>query len=237
MALCLLSIIFYPLGSKLAISQLETDFFVDLNVDFVTNKGAHEQLRNLLKVHDNFFDVLKNKTLMVLPAFAVMNNDESNKDTTARHQKLTFPEPPAHKQELIKQYSTGLVEPFHLAQFPEQHGPTQFSIWLENLEPSGSFYYSITYQPQFEPFVLAYRHGLPRYWTGFRGHFYNQSSWMAESHRLGFRLAVLRDFFVVYLGAASSTFATTKKWKSREWQNFLDYKDRGHTGKNETASG
>lgn len=122
MALCLLSIIFYPLGSKLAISQLETDFFVDLNVDFVTNKGAHEQLRNLLKVHDNFFDVLKNKTLMVLPAFAVMNNDESNKDTTARHQKLTFPEPPAHKQELIKQYSSGLVEPFHLAQFPEQHG-------------------------------------------------------------------------------------------------------------------
>ena len=199
----------------MAISQLETDFFLALDVDFVTNKGAHEQLRNLYTTWPNLTDMLKNKTLVVWPAFGPV---------------ATQTAAPDNKNQVQSWYKQGLIEPFQRQQFPAKHGPTQYELWFQNSSQVGPSY-PISYQTQFEPFVLAYRHGLPRYSSGFAGHTYNRSSWTAETHRLGYRFQALRDFFVFSTGTTPAAAGRDAPvLKAREWQNFLAYKERIYNG-------
>lgn len=211
-------------------SQLETDYFVALDVDFVTNVGAHQQLRNLLDIYPNLTEVLKDKTLLVLPAFesAVVNvttRNETGHEVIEKQPKTL--EAPLNKKDLIDKYYHNIVDPFHLAQFPPGHGPTRFPIWFENR--TGPLY-PISYHHRFEPYVLAYRHGLPKYWTGFRGYFFNKYSWFVEVDSMGYKFAVLRDFFVFHVGLSGGS-TKIPLWKSREWQKFLRYKDRIHGNK------
>ena len=53
----------------------------------------------------------------------------------------------------------------------------------------------------YEPYVIACKHapGLPKYWAGFRGYEHNKLSWFTDLFFSGFRLAVLKDWFVVHL--------------------------------------
>ena len=226
--------------SNLAISQLETDYFVALDVDFVTNKNAYQQLRDLYTAYPNFTEVIKNKTLLVFPAFASTVSNNNNNDAAAlqnnkaqqRNKAVPAPVAPRDKQELRQKYDQGLVEPMHLQQFPFKHGATQFNVWLQQEASSTEPFYPISYEPQFEPVVLAYRHGLPRYWTGYRGHSYNKSSWTTETHNLGYKFAVLRNFFVVY--DQTPKMGKVQELKYHEWDKFVEYRERVRRG-NQTA--
>eukprot|EP00977_Amphora_coffeiformis_P023614 scaffold13793_cov165-Amphora_coffeaeformis.AAC.6 len=198
-----------------------------LDVDFVTSAGAYGQLRNLLDVYPNLFDVLRNKTLLVLPAFESSRYEVTTKNATGHEivtQQVKTLEAPLDKKDMIQKVRAGIVEPFHLKQFPPGHGPTRFPIWFDNR--TGPLY-PITYHRKFEPYVLAYRHGLPRYWTGFRGYFFNKYSWFVEVNAMGYNFAVLRDFFVFHVGLSGGS-TKIPAWKSREWQKFLRYKDLIH---------
>ena len=218
---------FDSLHSNLAISQLETDFFVALDVDFVTNVGAYGQLRNLLDVYPTLLDVLRNKTLLVLPAFESSKYNVTTKNATGHEvitQQVKTLEAPLDKKAMIQEVDAGIVEPFHLKQFPPGHGPTRFPIWFDNR--TGPLY-PIEYNRKFEPYVLAYRHGLPRYWTGFRGYFFNKYSWFVEVNSMGYNFAVLRDFFVFHVGVSGGS-TKIPEWKRHEWQKFLRYKELIH---------
>jgi hypothetical protein len=212
---------------NLAMSQLETDYFVALDVDFVTNENAHQQLRDLYQAYPNLTSILKDKTLLVLPAFESVTYNVTTKNETGHEviqRQVKTLQAPVDKKDLINQYAADIVDPFHLKQFPPGHGPTRFPIWFENR--TGPIY-PITYHPRFEPYVLAYRHGLPKYWTGFRGYFFNKYSWFVEVDSMGYKFAVLRDFFVFHVGLSGGS-TKIPVWKSREWQKFLRYVDRVH---------
>lgn len=212
---------------NLAMSQLETDFFVALDVDFVTNVGAHGKLRELLTIYPNLTEVLRDKTLLVLPAFEAATYNVTFKNETGHEVVERRPktlDAPTDKLDLLQKMDEGIVEPFHLKQFPPGHGPTRFPIYFDNR--TGPLY-PIEYHHRFEPYVLAYRHGLPRYWTGFRGYFFNKYSWFVETHAMGYSFAVLRDFFVFHVGISGGS-TKIPAWKSREWQKFLRYKEQIH---------
>jgi hypothetical protein len=212
---------------NIAMGQLETDFFVALDVDFVTSVGAHGQLRELMTTYPNFTEVLRTKTLFVLPAFESVTYNETFVNETGHTVVEKRPktlEAPDTKEEVIRQVKAGIVAPFHLKQFPPGHGPTRFPLYFANT--TGPIY-PITYHHRFEPYVLAYRRGLPKYWTGFRGYFFNKYSWFVETHSMGYEFAVLRDFFVFHVGLSGGS-SRIPAWKSREWQKFLHYRDQVH---------
>jgi hypothetical protein len=50
--------------------------------------------------------------------------------------------------------------------FPPGHYPTNFSYWLQpNVNKDFSF--SVEYSKRFEPYVIAYKRGIPDFWDGF----------------------------------------------------------------------
>ena len=75
-------------------------------------------------------------------------------------------------------------------------GPTNFPKFLRNA--TGTFY-DIEYKNVYEPYVMGYRPGIPRYWEEFRGYGYNKFSWFFELHRACYEFGVLRDFFLVHM--------------------------------------
>ena len=213
---------------NLAMSQLQTDYFVALDVDFVTNVGAHGQLRQLLHDYPAVATLLRNKTLLVLPAFESESRNVTSRNATGHvvwHEQVVTMQAPNDKHDLIQQYDHGIVAPFHLRHFPPGHGPTRFGLWFDN--QTGPIYPTV-YHKRFEPYVLAYRKGLPLYWTGFRGYFFNKYSFFFECHSMGYNFAVLRDFFVFHVGKSGGS-SRIPKWKSIQWQKFLDY-NRRHWG-------
>ena len=56
---------------------------------------------------------------------------------------------------------------------------------------------------------------------------------LVEVDSMGYKFAVLRDFFVFHVGLSGGS-TKIPPWKSREWQKFLRYKDRIHGNKTVT---
>ena len=173
---------------EMALQHIETDFFLALDVDFVTPVNCHEQLSSLIADHPELDAALRDKTLMVLPAF---NHEVRLDDHELRNDVL-----PSRKDEFIQLVKQGTATEFHVAKYFPGHGPTNFPRWYET---ENEICYPITYMAGFEPYVLGYRDNVPHYWEGFRGHGYNKVSWFIEAHAKGYSFAVLRDFFVVHL--------------------------------------
>jgi hypothetical protein len=60
---------------------------------------------------------------------------------------------------------------FQKKSVPGGHGPTQYEKWLNSTNTSGDIYgISITKEEsnRFEPYVLGFKPGIPRYWEGKR---------------------------------------------------------------------
>ena len=178
----------YPhnLLRNLAMDHLGTDFFLAIDVDFLTNAHCHENLKALIQTDVTVRDKLRSKTLLVLPAF------ERFETETKTQGPLNVADT---KAALIQQLDKNEVAPFHLEKFPPGHGPTNFSKWRTATTNT----YPVEYVKQFEPYVVGYRYFVPRYWPHFRGFGFNKLSWIMECNYTGFQFAVLRDFFVVHL--------------------------------------
>jgi hypothetical protein len=180
-----------------------------MDVDFVTEKDAHQRLLSLVRTDPAVKAALHSKRLFVLPAFGSAHGAHS----------LFIPETKAVACNM--EGETRSVSPFEIDVWPPSHIPTNYSLWCSG--NTGNFY-DVSYKPDFEPYVLAYRHGLPRYWEGFRGYYYDKLSFFAEAHALSYKFSVLRDFFVYHVGEAGNGLRKkvpppTRK-KKEEWAAF-----------------
>jgi len=174
---------------NLAIEYLDTDFFVAVDVDFIPNLDAHEGLDALLhEPRSKLRKELTNHRLFVLPAFERF----APKDSEAVTEDLL----PQSKAELKDMFKNKQVVGFHMLGSPLGHGPTNFPLWLKNKTDT---FYEIEYKNVYEPYVMGYRPGIPRYWEDFRGYGYNKFSWYMELHKACYQFAVLRDFYVVHM--------------------------------------
>jgi hypothetical protein len=129
-----------------------------------------------------------NKTMMILPAF---NHEFKLQDNQVQDHVL-----PSTKQEALNMVHRNELTPFHVARFFPGHGPTAFGKWSKE-EFDGSWY-RIHYVMRFEPYVLAYKPGIPHHWQGFRAFGFNKLSWFIGYHYMGFQFGVLRDFFLCH---------------------------------------
>mmetsp|Transcript_21964 Transcript_21964/g.36345 ORF Transcript_21964/g.36345 Transcript_21964/m.36345 type:complete len:450 (+) Transcript_21964:68-1417(+) len=172
----------------LAQRSIESNYFLLMDVDFIPSPGAYAYLKNSLE-NDYFWNRLRNNTVFVLPAFERFSKDD---DSVA-----TLDMVPNTKRQLQMSMNRGEAATFH-AYFPPGHYPTNYTKWFEpNLE--NEFSYPVEYMKRFEPYVVAYKRGIPDFWDGFRGFGFNAATWFWELDIAGYSFEVVRDHYLVHL--------------------------------------
>ena len=94
------------------------------------------------------------------------------------------------------------------------------------MENKTNEFYGIEYKNVFEPYVLGYKRGIPRYCQDFRGYGYNKFSWFFEIHKAGYDFAVLRDLYVVHMNHPIPPLKQKNdmtEWNRGHWKKFKDY--------------
>ena len=158
---------------NLALEHAESDYFLALDGDFVPPPEAHAGLAGLIRGHAGLREGLRARTLFVLPAFEAVGAPP-HRAADAAESLL-----PRSKRDVLRKVRDGSLVEFH-AQFKRGHGATRYQTWLKD---STDVFYTIDYEERFEPYVLGYRHGVPKLWTRFRGFGYNKASWFVQLDR------------------------------------------------------
>lgn len=194
---------------NLAMDYVETDYFIPLDADFVTNEKAYPDLMRLLHKDLSIKRALDDKTALILPAF----------ESTTKNYGMNISSVPSSKNQINELVKGEIVQGFHMKTYARGHRVAKFEKWYENKSPA---IYDTAYNPGMEPYFLVKRQGLPPYWTGFRGFGYNKKAWVEHIFRLDYKFAVLRDFFVFHVGN-SATDIFIKPWNHVEKQKFDAY--------------
>lgn len=208
-----------------ALSLTDTDFFLTLDVDFVTAPNAAQALTDLLKSDPQLVNHLELQHFMVLPAFdSFVEIDDS--------QLLTSPDDvsralPSNKSEIQDFLDLDIIYPFHLEEFPLGHGATNFDKWLLNNDGISNFYL-IDYALKYEPYVLGYKDmsTLPKYWRNFRGHGFNKWTWLADAYFSEYNFGVLTcpQCFVTHMPHSYHDKAIADIEEYRRWIAHLPNK-------------
>ena len=148
---------------NVAMEAAESDYVLPIDAEFIPlPEGCHERLLAALKSPSSPLLVNKQR-LFVLPAFELKPQQGTNK-TRASESQL-----PVSKFDLLEKLKTKEATPFHFDVFERGHGPTNFTKWV-NLPPSmDETFYDIPNDRRvmdgaFEPYVMAFKSGLPKYW-------------------------------------------------------------------------
>lgn len=187
---------------NLVLEHLKSDYFVAMDADFVTSPNAHGNLLKLIKANrEGIRDQLQQKSMFVLPAFELLAPEGYDSPTEDMI--------PRNRNQVLEQLNQKTLLPFHA----EWHGhtPTNYDQWINSTSttpPTSA--YRIQYKMFFEPYVLGYKHGMPRYWKNFRGFGYNKWSWFLEISKAGYDFWVLRDFWVAHLNHPISKESNTE---------------------------
>eukprot|EP00980_Cylindrotheca_fusiformis_P001615 scaffold363_cov56-Cylindrotheca_fusiformis.AAC.34 len=198
----------YPFNTlrQVALDGVESDYFLAMDVDFIPlPENCHGNLTETLskiKVPNNNNN--KNNHLFVLPAFSIFPLPN---ETHARPEMV-----PSTKREAKKMIHRNQMKQFHKYSFPRGHGPTQYKTWLleeQNNDVAGGttagsdlvYEINVTRRQSiaYEPYVVGFKPGMPRYWEDFRGFGFDKISFFQECYAAGYRYYVLKDFFCAHL--------------------------------------
>ena len=210
---------------NLAMDYLDGDFFVAADVDFIPTPDCHRQLVDLFARNPRVRQKLVTKTVLVLAAF--------ERHMPKADREVTEDLLPQTKAQVIDMVKTGKGNGFHMAGSSAGHGPTDYEKWMGN---KTNDFYGIPYKNIFEPYILGYKRGIPRYWQDFRGYGFNKFSWFFEIHKAGYEFAVLRDFWVVHMNHPIPDLKKKNNMTDRNrghWRKSKDYLSKQYAKKKE----
>mmetsp|Transcript_21536 Transcript_21536/g.30421 ORF Transcript_21536/g.30421 Transcript_21536/m.30421 type:complete len:468 (-) Transcript_21536:104-1507(-) len=184
---------YYPMNHlrNLALDNIQSDYFLAIDADFITDDTAHVEIKAELKKKQKFYKDLHNKNLYVLPAFEHFMPSELEKNNITVQTESPLP---TTKPQLMQMIAENKTAPFH-KYFRKGHGSTNYQKWYTDEE---NFSYPIKYELRFEPYVIGYKRGVARYWSGFRGFGFNKYSWLFELHHMGYKYRVVRRHFTIH---------------------------------------
>lgn len=155
----------YPhnLLRNVAVDAVESDYVLALDVDFIPfPRGCHDRVMQVMQSNSSLLE--RKKTLFILPAFQIYPKQS---ETHAKEEML-----PSSNAEIKGMIEERKMSPFHVNVSYGGHGPTHFKKWLNRQESQNEkeAFYDIAIDARestfFEPYVLAYKQGLPKYWEG-----------------------------------------------------------------------
>ncbi|GMR62451.1 hypothetical protein PMAYCL1PPCAC_32646, partial [Pristionchus mayeri] len=166
---------YYPINylRNVALNASKTDFAYLADVDFIPSQGLYDNLRSVVK------NVNMNKKALVIPAFE-----------TSSSEKLHFPK---SRDELIKEWEDGNIQPFRTDIWPAGHNATDYDKWKEAETP-----YEVQWRPGYEPYAVIARNSTPLYDERFVGFGWNKVSHLMSLHVEGYRFEVVPSAFTVH---------------------------------------
>jgi hypothetical protein len=236
---------------NLAMYNVVGNYFVALDVDLIPSRNSYPSIRALLesKADDgnnttSVRELLKSRNVFVLPAFEVYAFNDNY-----RSFKNMIPKSRDDLLDMIKgTHPYAKAQMFHKNDWAACQRATHFPRWLAAAAASSSknnnsavaprSHYEIRYEPDFEPYVLAYKPGIPRYWEAFRGYFFNKASWFVELDRAGYKFRVLSDSYVVHLNhrIGTNSHSEMKERNKPIFEEFLNnYLNHRYSKHNRTA--
>lgn len=201
----------YPFNymRNLALDAARTDFVLPVDADFISNPSAHQQLVDFI-AQTKWNKLLRKKTVLVVPAFQRLFDPNISVASIYL---------PSTKRELVQELASdpSMFKPFHLPEYFKGHGPTDYDKWYQATEP-----YEVEYEYKYEPYVVAYRKELPRFWNQFRGFGWNKQSWLYELNAAGYKFYVLDEPFLIHIDHESE--AERKRRVSRSQEQVKQFK-------------
>jgi len=187
----------YPINAlrNRALIEAKTDLIFLLDVDFMPNADlgyAPPGYRDPV-VYDELLQLASRPAALVMPAFEI----------THRHQDLVMAQNYARsmlvagKRQMERNYDVGNVDAFNGHDFPAGHGPTNTSHWAHL--PVGAPPYRITYEMEYEPFVILARHKAPLFDERFIGYGGNKIAYITQLNGLGFEFYVHPTGFAMHV--------------------------------------
>ena len=208
----------YPYNSlrNLGLENIGTDYFLLLDVDLIVPPNSFATTRDLFKNNPQLLqDMHHKRSMFVLPAFEVCPGGVSQ----APEVDATESDLPTSKKDLVRMVGEKTAWVIYSDKNELNQGPSNAEKWYTFTE---STHYPIQWAHQYEPYVIGYMPGVPRFWTAIRGYGYDKVSWFQELDRAGFTMNVLRDLYVVHLCHARTPINV--EWK--DWPNtkkFLQF--------------
>jgi len=179
---------FYPVNylRNVALSRINTPFVFLIDIDFLPSFGLYEYLKKAVYMvmlspsNSSLVSSLNaTKQALIVPAFE------------SQRYRLSFP---SSKTDLISMLDEGTVFTFRYHVWAKGHAATDFSKWRSATNP-----YKIRWEPDFEPYIVVRREGLPQYDTRFVGFGWNKVSHIMELDAQGYVFVVLPDGFVIHM--------------------------------------
>ena len=170
----------YPVNylRNIALEQVQTPYLFLCDIDFLPVKGLYKYLRDQVASTD------MTKKAVVVPAFETY------------HYKFDFPQT---KSSLLSYLRSGELVTFRASEWPAGHAPTDFERWKKSEEN-----YKVSWQPDFEPYILVAKDKLPFYDMRFVGFGWNKVSHIMELHALGYQFVVASQGFIIHMPHAPS---------------------------------
>ncbi|KAF6033547.1 GYLTL1B [Bugula neritina] len=199
----------YPVNylRNIALNNARTQFIFLTDIDFLPMVNMYSYLREAA----NSYDIHNRKLALVVPAFE-----------TQQYR----PAMPYDKVELKKYVDTGQIQIFRYDVWPAGHRPTNYSRWFNSSQP-----YEVSWEPNYEPYIVVSRELVPKYDERFFGFGWNKVSHIMEVDAQGFKMVVVPNAFIVHSPHApsldisqyrtSQVYRTCLKTLKKEFQKDL----------------
>lgn len=153
----------YPSNAlrNLALDVAKTEMVFLVDVDSVPSRDL--ALFSASSDYDNYRKLCMGGAVLVVASFEVQCEHNVAVDM------------PKTQEELYRLYRQQRVEGFQTSTFPAGHGPTNFSRWFGEKVP-----YIVQYENMFEPYIIAWKEGIPAYDERFRGVCFDKISHLYE---------------------------------------------------------
>lgn len=215
---------------NIALDQTTSDYFALFDVDFFPSPiNTHEHLQTVLHQNPQISEKLDDKVAFVLPAFELLEKipgDEIN----STHELY-----PETKEDIIDNEN---IQRFHWNTAPQGHRSTKYDRWMKKNDKAS---YPIQIQEYgYEPYIIASKKNVPRFFNEFRGLGINKLSFYADLQYSKYKFEVLSDFFVFHVFHSSSYGNQQQRslltWKSKKCiSSFMAYLEKtygaGHLDK------
>lgn len=200
---------YYPINilRNIALKQAVTPYVFLTDVDFLPMYSLYDYLKKM--VTELKMESSPEKALVV-PAFE------------SQRYRMSFPKT---KQDLIQMLDSGTLFTFRYHVWTKGHSPTDYERWR-----TSSFPYRISWQPDFEPYILVHKKNLPEYDARFVGFGWNKVSHIMQLFANGYQFIVLPNAFIIHMPHAPSfdierfrSSSNYRKWVYHRYHTWNKY--------------
>merc|ERR1719322_1029686 len=196
---------YYPINylRNIALENVETGFVFLSDIDFLPGVDTYNSIKR--SIH-SFYDIdVANKIILPKLIDASTSRQARSKKYAAlvvaafETQRYRLEKFPRTKAETLNLLDVGTLLTFRYHVWTKGHKATDYARWRTATTP-----YRISWEPDFEPYLVLPTKFAPKFDTRFAGFGWNKVSYTMELEAMGFDFVVLPNVFAIHMPHAPS---------------------------------